>query len=130
MLGREVMTLPELLVPVARSLEKVPEEHVNEHRGNLKNLSPLRGKQAELKENHKGFLSECYEALFLLSEEAILFTILTKLRGKEKCSKLKPCSRSLRDAALNKLLLTRQCQARPSRPSALMLMVSLSRRRR
>ena len=40
------------------------------------------------------------------------------------------CFRSSRDVAINKLLLTRQCRARPGQPSALLLlslMVSLSR---
>ena len=44
MLGKEVMTPPEPLVPGAKSLETFPDEHVYELRENLETVLLLRGK--------------------------------------------------------------------------------------
>ena len=89
MLGREVMTPPELLGPGAKSLETFPDEHVNELRENLEICFATARKtsQAELKNTKRGFGLNAKKHLFRRGD-AVYY--LDKSAEKGKCSKLKP----------------------------------------
>ena len=89
MLGREVMTPPELLVPGAKSLETLPDEHVNELRENLEKCFATARKtlQAELKRTKRDFDLNAKKHSFRRGD-AVYY--LDKSAEKGKCSKLKP----------------------------------------
>ena len=89
MLGKEVMTPPELLVPGARSFDTFPDEHVNELRENLEKCFATARKtlQAELERTKKDFDPNAKKHSFRRGH-AVYY--LDKSAKKGKCSKLKP----------------------------------------
>ena len=89
MLGKEVMTPPEPLVPGAKSLETFPDEHVYELRENLENCFATERKtlQAELETTKKDFDLNVKKHSF---RRGHVVYYLDKSTEKGKCSKVKP----------------------------------------